>query len=1514
MKKKAGSLLSGAVSALLAVSMTVTGASAEFPAESAYAQPDSYAEPEVYAAQQEAQTGIGELVHGERRLGDGWYWDGQNTLKLYGIEMSGTGAEQLFSTEYDQPITVELTGYNYIENFGSMTRGCHILIKGTGILEAENIDAMWGSDGDNNMIVEINCGYLKAAGNCLMDSGDLHVSGGYIDAPGMQVSNCREYYQFGGYINISGLSFCDDSNGACVNGGFLKLENSFENGTLYYRGCVIQMGNADSARGNLYLVKDDAVLIVENPGAAVVEDLFSTNTKPAVFDQTDSSGRAVMCHSIIDVSTSPSVDTETIGAYYKGSGQVIFTGGLSGANYVESSANVSMDGFSNHGATLVSASLSTSVGAIGKEKCTIITLGELTMVRTQAAGCNSQIISTGNVTAHGVTADNLIVVTDTVEPALKASDSTFSGSMTAYNRSGNTVELDGGCDFYGSITSYSYGYSAFKLNNYNFAVGENTQISATAPNTYRYSGAFVTDKDKKAIAKDSMFPGKRFYTAKNHQPLKIRSTLEVLGNLHDDYGYTKLFIGGELFPDIANDFNWDNDTGTLNVNTVLLPCRVTDPADTVGANMYLVSSSKIDNPRDVTARVYAPDGTDVTDKFTFSYALCGDGYKDPDRSVNIYFTLKYGECLDIGNYNVVAEYDGLTASMIMQVFPCNVSLNFCVPADYIESDPENYGWTYEVPFTGFETNCKGETWEWYGAGSDEYEPYTLVLDGFQLYTSEHTLFLPAYATIILRGKNTLDSNISVITSQQYNSAASLTIIGEEDSSLFLTSRSIENSPWKNGVITLGSYGELTLRNCNLFVTALDSDGSDVTACINASNKLTIENSDVTIDSDGSAAAVRAFYYRFIGSSLLFANADTIIDSEDGNGISVQAFETVNIKDLNTESFNEAVKSGNRFGTLTRALNSGYATIRTIGISQTEENILLGGDGFVHGAKDIKLDLNDYFTGGTGKYVFELEPGAKLPEWVEFNQGTGTFTVSQVPDEGSDSIEIGIIVKDAVEELREHEALRTTMTIGAVTTQYTLDLKPVEHGIFYIEDPNSLVYNKGEEAHIRVVTEKGWRVKSVKLNGTEITPDENGIYSFVMTCNSVVAAETEQITHALTVISGGNGTVTPGSGEFPEGTEVTLTVTPDEGYQVKSAKLNGKEVALTDGKYTLTVTEDCTFEAQFEAVPKDSRTVTVSCGAGGTVTPGTRAYEEGTEVTLTVTPDEGYQVKSAKLNGKEVALTDGKYTLTVTEDCTFEVQFVKKSSGGSSGGSTGGSTGGSGGSYRPSRPSGDGSTPAVNGKNVSWSDVVSMISGLPSGGSLVINLNGETQVPAEVIRAIYEKRAKVEFVIDSAKGWIIDGAKIIAITGADLTALPGKADKTALRGTVGADLKISGTNVPAELKLTFRKEFAGQFANVYKLNGGVLEFQRCVKVGADGTAVIPGADAAGEYVVMVCKFSDLPGDADNDGVLSALDASAVLKETVGMAKSANPAMCDFNGDGEVNALDAAAMLKAIVGAR
>ena len=51
---------------------------------------------------------------------------------------------------------------------------------------------------------------------------------------------------------------------------------------------------------------------------------------------------------------------------------------------------------------------------------------------------------------------------------------------------------------------------------------------------------------------------------------------------------------------------------------------------------------------------------------------------------------------------------------------------------------------------------------------------------------------------------------------------------------------------------------------------------------------------------------------------------------------------------------------------------------------------------------------------------------------------------------------------------------------------------------------------------------------------------------------------------------------------------------------------------------------------------------------------------------------------------------------------------------------------------------------------------------------------------------------------------------------------------------------------------------------------------------------------------------------NDGVLNAMDASAVLKDIVGLESGANPLMADFNGDGNVNAMDASAVLKRIVG--
>lgn len=307
----------------------------------------------------------------------------------------------------------------------------------------------------------------------------------------------------------------------------------------------------------------------------------------------------------------------------------------------------------------------------------------------------------------------------------------------------------------------------------------------------------------------------------------------------------------------------------------------------------------------------------------------------------------------------------------------------------------------------------------------------------------------------------------------------------------------------------------------------------------------------------------------------------------------------------------------------------------------------------------------------------------------------------------------------------------------------------------------------------------------------------------------------------------------------------------------------------------------------------SQTVTITCATDGAAIHYTT---DGTEPTASSTKYSGGFTITATTTIKAVAFV-GEAESSVTS-----AAFTRKAQSGGSGGS--------GGSVRPTRSDTE-PRPSIDGKSMSWAEISVELAKRQDGSTVKIMLNGAYEVPADVIRVIAGKKLHIEFVADSLKSWLTDGAKISAVTAADLSVIPGSADRSALRGISGADLRVSGTKIPADLKLSFRKEFAGQFANVYKPANGKLVFHGCAKLGADGAAIIPGADSAGEYVVMVCEFSDMPGDINNDGVLNALDASAVLKCVVGISQGANPLMGDFNKDGTVNAIDASDILKWII---
>ena len=140
-----------------------------------------------------------------------------------------------------------------------------------------------------------------------------------------------------------------------------------------------------------------------------------------------------------------------------------------------------------------------------------------------------------------------------------------------------------------------------------------------------------------------------------------------------------------------------------------------------------------------------------------------------------------------------------------------------------------------------------------------------------------------------------------------------------------------------------------------------------------------------------------------------------------------------------------------------------------------------------------------------------------------------------------------------------------------------------------------------------------------------------------------------------------GTVTADKTSAKYGEPVTLTVTPDNGCTIKTVKYN--DTAIDKGVYSFTMpAANVTVSAEFEGQPFD---VTISDTiSGGTVTVASTLEngkaKAGSEVTLTVTPDAGYQIGTVKYNETTITPSEGVYKFTMpAEAVTVTATFVGK---------------------------------------------------------------------------------------------------------------------------------------------------------------------------------------------------------------------------------------------------------------
>ncbi|UCE62134.1 MAG: PKD domain-containing protein [Phycisphaerales bacterium] len=152
---------------------------------------------------------------------------------------------------------------------------------------------------------------------------------------------------------------------------------------------------------------------------------------------------------------------------------------------------------------------------------------------------------------------------------------------------------------------------------------------------------------------------------------------------------------------------------------------------------------------------------------------------------------------------------------------------------------------------------------------------------------------------------------------------------------------------------------------------------------------------------------------------------------------------------------------------------------------------------------------------------------------------------------------------------------------------------------------------------------------------------------------------EQDLHTLTVLvtPSGSGTVAldPQSGPYEDGTLVTVTATPNTGYEF--ARYSG-DASGTDRVASVTIRSDMTVVAEFAPIMVSVAVTVDPTGAGSvSLDPPGGTYEFGTTVSLTAASNAGFSFDAFTDDQGTVLSTEPTYQLVAENDVSLTARFV-----------------------------------------------------------------------------------------------------------------------------------------------------------------------------------------------------------------------------------------------------------------
>lgn len=215
----------------------------------------------------------------------------------------------------------------------------------------------------------------------------------------------------------------------------------------------------------------------------------------------------------------------------------------------------------------------------------------------------------------------------------------------------------------------------------------------------------------------------------------------------------------------------------------------------------------------------------------------------------------------------------------------------------------------------------------------------------------------------------------------------------------------------------------------------------------------------------------------------------------------------------------------------------------------------------------------------------------------------------------------------------------------------ITIEPAENGTV---TPDKTTAKYDDFVTLTVTPATGYELEQLRVMDDE-TPitiwSEEGGYVFNMPANGVtVTATFKAIDYIINIVSSENGTVTADKATANMGETVTLTITPDEGYELESLRViyDDAIVPLTEGNTFVMRACNAAIIADFKMI---DYTVTIEPSESGTVTTDKETANMGETITLTVAPATGYEFDQLTVMDDETQVdvtitTDGKYTFVM----------------------------------------------------------------------------------------------------------------------------------------------------------------------------------------------------------------------------------------------------------------------------